>query len=333
MGKSVLFLSVLSYVLAMAPDRTTKAATAGAASRALSRLQVFARLDDGQWHVVLRQSAEGCEVAVQGVDFESIWAGEAGPATTPATRHVAWSELKMPLPREDIPCWAYALTYPDHRREAQLSRSFRFPKGGPAAPYDGVMAYREHLDYEGEILLLLNARFPDRFGFLMGNDWTDRGIQVREFDLDNQVDVFAKAKHFSGSLRVGPLLAIGDADAWSGLGLEVYRNGRLRQSVQAVHCAIDPEYIREDLSGELATHDLALAMTGTAGGTIFRTPSSWQRLGLWFGNGFSVARGKEAWLRRLDFLRSGDEVVMRSPILGEARMVIGDHPARRTSKG
>jgi hypothetical protein len=74
-------------------------------------------------------------------------------------------------------------------------------------------------------------------------------------------------------------------------------------------------------------------MTGTAGGTIFRTPSSWQRLGLWFGNGFSVARGKEAWLRRLDFLRSGDEVVMRSPILGEARMVIGDHPARRTSKG
>lgn len=321
MGKSVLFLTVLSYVLAMVPERSSLAASSLSTPGARSRLNVFARLGDGLWHLVLRQSPDGCQVMEKGMSFEAVWTAggdESGPS-----REVAWSELRLPLPREDIPCWAYALTYPDHQREARLSESFRFPKGGPAAPFQGVMAYRDYLDYEGEIAVLLHSQFPDRFGFLMGNDWTDRGIQVREFDPDDQAPSFAKAKHFGGSLAVGPLLAIGEAGAWTNLGVELYRNGRLQQAVHAAQCKIDPEYMREDLAGELAQHDLVLALSGTAAGTVFHTPSSSQRLGLWFANGFSVARGKEAWLRKLDFLRAGDEIVMRSPILGEARMVVG----------
>jgi len=285
-------------------------------------LSTYARIEDGLWHPVIEQRPDGCVLAETGFAFDALWSQPAPGIQTGSTLFRSWDRLSSPLPDREIPCWAYAFTYKEHNRDMHMSGAFRFPKAVPAEIMREPISHREHLDFEGEIGVLLRRDHPDRFGFIMINDLTDRGLQVHGFDKRNPGPGFTRAKSFEGALRVGPLLAIGRAEDWPLLQIEVRLNGSLRQVVRAENCLLTPERLHAEFTAETRKSDLLLVATGTDEGTVFRVPSFWQKIGLLLGNGFSFRRAQDAWLRRLDFMQPGDTLEMSSPGLGVASATV-----------
>ena len=236
-----------------------------------------------------------------------------------------WQDLLVPLPELKSPARAYALTYRVHQGETRLDQVFSFEKRGVAESASAPIQRRAALDYEAEIALLLHRNEPDRFGFLFANDLTDRAIQIHTFDQRNPSPGFAQAKSFPGALRAGPLLVVGDATVWPKLELTLEVNGELRQQVKAHECLLSPRGFHQEVFARADIGDWALVLTGTAGGTIFQSPTFMQKFTLLLQNGFSKKRAREAWLRRFRFLQAGDQLEMKSTILGTSHATIVAH--------
>ena len=161
-----------------------------------------------------------------------------------------WDDLPIPLPEANIPCIGYALTYPGHQEEVSLDEVLAFDKNAcPARAADDI-AYRDHLDYEAEIGVLFERGRDDRFGYLIVNDLTDRGIQARTFDSDDMAPGFSKAKSFEGALRVGPLFAVGNEASWHTFQVDLFLNGEVRQRLRTTECVITPRDLVHDLFDE-----------------------------------------------------------------------------------
>jgi 2-keto-4-pentenoate hydratase/2-oxohepta-3-ene-1,7-dioic acid hydratase in catechol pathway len=258
-------------------------------------------------------------------DFWKIWQGQTprlsgfrafsgNPWTVPLT---------VPLPNPDIPVWAYGMTYPEHGEETVNLSILRFAKQAQAQLMGpGSLVWQKHLDYEAEIGLLLYRHTPNRFGFLLLNDFTNRGLQVHSFDPANPGPGFTRAKSFPGALQVGPWMAIGQESDWEDLRLELSVNQQSRQRVNAIDCLLGPRQIHRDLFADIHGSDWILAATGTTQGTCFRSPKGWEKGRLFLQSALSINKAKERWLSELKFLNPGDEIVMTSPQLGVAKMTI-----------
>lgn len=281
---------------------------------------VYCHLGSGAWHRVLSQSEQGVLIDTRRLDFKTVWKAPVQVAEVPKSRQrkVRWEDLKTPLPDHKVDSWGYALTYRDHKSETVESPAFRFRQGGAVDGNSESIPYRDHLDFELEIGLLMHRDAPDRFGYFLVNDMTDRGVQVRTYDEENPAPGFAQAKGFDGSLRAGPLLAVADASPWPHLSASLSLNGEVRQNLSAARCDLDPGRFHQEVFSDSAGTPWAVVATGTSAGTLFRTPSKGEKLKALVSSGFSLKRAKEAWLGSLRFLAPGDEIVMHSPLLGRS---------------
>lgn len=291
-------------------------------------LGVFCRVGDNDWRRVIDQDDAGVQITGQALSFAQVW--QAGLPSDPMppgpVQRRDWNELLLPLPDTDIPCLGYALTYPSHQKEVSLDDSITFPKQAVPQSTQQDIVYRDHLDYEAEIGVLLHRNDPDRFGYLIINDLTDRGIQVRTFDSANMAPGFTLAKSFEGSLRVGPLLAIGNAAAWKTLAVDLYLNGERRQQVRAAECLLQPKALVEHHQAANDGTPWLLVSTGTSEGVLFDVPNLWEKIEYFLLAGFSMEEAQEDWLAHLRFLQPGDKLTLTSPTLGRtsAQVVTGE---------
>lgn len=272
-----------------------------------------------EWHRVLAQSEAGVCVDPHPCDFEQVWKGVSDemPAGT-EPRFIPWEELDVPLPHRGARCWGYALTYPEHRRETVDAAHFRFLKQGSVESNSAPIPFRDFLDYELEIGLLLHRDTPDRYGYFLANDLTDRGLQVDHYNARNPAPGFTIAKDFSGSLRAGPLLLVGDASIWPQLTATLLLNGLERQVIRATDCNVHPHLMHRELFREHDEEPWLLAATGTTSGTMFRSPRIREKLRAMVAGGLSMRRARRRWLQQLSYLTRGDKLVMASPMLGRS---------------
>jgi 2-keto-4-pentenoate hydratase/2-oxohepta-3-ene-1,7-dioic acid hydratase in catechol pathway len=276
-----------------------------------------------EWYRVLAQSEAGVTVDPRQLTSEVLWNNAAVPMPEGLEpRFIPWQELDPPLPHQGTRCWGYALTYPEHRRETLDSAPFRFLKQGTVESNSQPIPYRDFLDYELEIGVLMHRDTPDRFGYFLANDLTDRGLQIEHYDSRNPAPGFTIAKDFPGSLRVGPLLALGDASLWRELTATLTLNGVDRQVVRAIECLIHPKLMHEELFRNYEGDPWLIAATGTSGGTLFRSPRPREKMRALMTGLLSMKRARRSWLAGLKYLSHGDTLVLQSSILGwsEARV-------------
>jgi len=291
---------------------------------------VFCKIGADRWRRVLEQDETGVLVASEDLSFEEVWDVDLSSKATSGNgrEHRTWDELVVPLPREDIPCIGYALTYPGHQEEVSLEDILYFKKNATADPARDDILYRERLDYEAEIGVLIRKDRRDRFGYLMVNDLTDRGIQVRTFNPDDMAPGFSLAKSFEGALRVGPLLVVGNEASWDTMRIDLYLNGAMRQRLRADECLIRPGDFVDKHFDDGTGSSWILVATGTTDGVLFQSPDLWDKIILFFGAGFSMEEAEEDWLDHFRFLQPGDRIDLVSPALGRASasIVRGDAP-------
>lgn len=256
------------------------------------------------------------------VSAESLWLGGSEPQASDAVavdpRFIPWQDLDVPLPHRETRCWGYALTYPEHRRDTLDVAAFRFLKQGSVATNSAPIPFRPFLDFELEIGLLMHRETPNRFGYFLANDLTDRGLQIDHYDRRKPAPGFTLAKSFPGSLRVGPLLVLGDATLWPTLTATLTLNAEARQTLRACDCHLDPARFHRDLFNNHDGEPWLLVVTGTCSGTMFRSPRTRDRLRALLAGGLSVKQARRRWLGRLKFLAPGDVLVLHSPLLGHS---------------
>jgi 2-keto-4-pentenoate hydratase/2-oxohepta-3-ene-1,7-dioic acid hydratase in catechol pathway len=283
-------------------------------------LAVFCKVDPHRWYRVIDHDEHGIRAVSQAYPFNEVW--ESGGVVSPSDANeiltLPWSELSVAIPDPCVTTFGYALTYASHQSEVELSDVFCFPKAGPAVAMREDILYQPNLDYEAEIGVLMHRDHRDRFGYVMMNDLTDRGIQVRTFDEDNMAPGFAEAKGFPGALRVGPLLAVGNAATWRELQVALELNGVQRQDVRARECSVTPPTIHAELFAQNSQDTWLLTGTGTSEGVLFHTPDFLEKLSAFIKGGLSKRRAENEWLASLTFLEPGDVLVFRSPQLGTA---------------
>ena len=281
---------------------------------------VFCRIGPGTWQQVISQNDEGVSLLPQSYTFKEVWNFDFTAVTEHNRKNISlahWNDIQNPLSELHFDTWGYAMTYPGHQEEVQLQDSFYFRKNGTAVSANTPIAYRPNLDYEAEIGLLLHKSNPDRFGYLLVNDWTDRGIQVATHDADNMAPGFTEAKSFEESLHVGSLLIIGNEAVWDRLEVILKVNGEIRQRLIAKQCLMRPSQVATEIFKETGTDEWALVATGTTDGIQFKAPSFIQKITLIISSGFSKKRAEDKWLKQLSFLQPGDTIEFDSEMLGK----------------
>ncbi|MES2854553.1 MAG: fumarylacetoacetate hydrolase family protein, partial [Bdellovibrionota bacterium] len=175
---------------------------------------------------------------VEGTEFQSNWTSFAQliadaevPAPAPARKY-EFGEIQVPFMHLPLKSLGLGLTYPDHQQETGLDKIVLFTKDVKATRIIDEIPFRESLDYEAEVSLLLHRSEPNVFGYLVHNDLTDRMIQAIEFDEKNPAPSFSKAKTFPSANAHGPLMLIGGDDVWAKLKVDLQWNGKTVQSVE-----------------------------------------------------------------------------------------------------
>jgi len=287
---------------------------------------VYCKLDVDAWHKVI--SFNDAEISILNAEssFSEIWNQKEQKQAFTSTEIIrkSWQELLLPLPESQINCWAYALTYTKHQKETSMKESFRFSKSSPAYNMFSSIGYRSYLDYEAEIGILMNKHNPDRFGYVMVNDLTDRGIQTRTFNRKDPAPGFSKAKSFKGSLRIGPLLLIGDDTLWNDIEITLLLNSEIRQQVYGRECLMNPRQFHQETFSTEKEKDWVLIASGTSAGVIFHTPKTFEKLMLFVQSGFNNNRAVEKWLSTLHFLKVDDEIEFQSPLLGISKSKVNN---------
>lgn len=240
---------------------------------------------------------------------------QAGPEAPVDVAH-----LRPPFASLKAKSLGFGLTYADHAQDVDLKEIVLFEKNAAPTALQEPVRYRDYLDYEAEVGLLLHRGEPALFGYYIHNDLTDRMVQATLFTGKNAVDAFSKAKSFPGSSGNSPLLVIGDASVWKSLRIELLVNGEKRQTVNPELNALSPAEIHKRVfaRGGLAEgHDWVIVGTGTPSGTIFFSPPLLKKLSLLIKNGFSRKKAGAAWVREFTFLKKGDALKFQSAVLGD----------------
>ncbi|MEN8199326.1 MAG: fumarylacetoacetate hydrolase family protein [Thermodesulfobacteriota bacterium] len=286
---------------------------------------VFCRIARGEWRRVISQQTDGVTVLAQSFSFNEVWNYKPKPPLSHPPESLVtlpWEKLLTPLPDPHVDTWGYAMSYPSHQEEVRLEDSFHFRKFGSVVSANDDIPFRPYLDYEAEIAILMQRGDRKRFAYVMTNDLTDRGIQVRTYDADNMASGFSKAKSFVGALQAGSLLVIGNAQVWKMLEVELRLNGEMRQHLIATECLLEPGRIHDEIFSEEKAGTWVLASTGTTGGVQFSTPTIWQKIALIVASGFSRTRAADRWLEQLTFLQPGDRIDFYSAQLGRSSATV-----------
>jgi len=281
-------------------------------------LSLLAFSNDDQWIKVSKHS----ENQVQGSTLTNKWTSFADlkdAVTNEENKEWKTEDLKVPLAPEAFSSLGLGLSYPSHQEEVKTDATVFFKKNAVPTRISDAVKHRPHLDYEAEVSLLLHRSEPNLFGYLIHNDLTDRGVQVKYYDEKNPAPGFSRSKSYPSFNAHGVLLAIGSEALWNELQLTLYRNGEEAQRVSPSENVMTPSMIHKHVFArpELSEgKDWVLIGTGTPAGTIFNSPSKLQRIWLFISSGFSMKRAQEKWLNRFDYLKEGDVLEFRSELLG-----------------
>ncbi len=234
----------------------------------------------------------------------------------------SWSEVKFPFSLDQRVSWAFGMTYLDHQNETGIAESVLFQKEIQAPVHMGErISWRPHLDYETEVGLLVDLKKPNKVGYFLAVDFTDRGVQVMNYVKSQPAPSFRKAKSFAQGLGLGSIAVFGDARVWPMLGADLDWNGQRVQALRATDCAIPIqgflERVKEGQANQStpAARDFDVILTGTPGGVIFRGPSTWESVRLFLST-FSMTGAKKAWLSRFAFMKPQDRLSFKSSELG-----------------
>ncbi len=281
-------------------------------------LVAYCCMGPDQWHRVLAFDANHLVTLADAMTFEQVWEAPLTPSPVIEAETVerSWSECLLPLPDPHVKTIGYALTFISHQEEVHLDNTLSFSKFGRLLKISNPMRYRPYLDFEAEVAVLMERGQTDRFGYLMFNDLTDRGIQVRYFDKNDSAPGFTMAKSFYGANRVGPLLVMGNAAAWETLEVKLSFNGEPRQHVLTRECIIDPTIMHRELFAVYPRERWLLAGSGTSGGVLFDTPDFWEKFEALLAGHLSRRRAEKEWLSSLRFMEVGDQLILSSPQLG-----------------
>jgi 2-keto-4-pentenoate hydratase/2-oxohepta-3-ene-1,7-dioic acid hydratase in catechol pathway len=245
------------------------------------------------------------------------------PRTSPT--HYPVEQLFIPLKNIATKNLGIGLSYVDHQKEVKSYETVFFEKNAQPNRMQDKILFREYLDYEAEIALLMHRHEPHLFAYFLHNDLTDRKIQTFEYDAKNPAPGFSKSKSFSGANPIAPMMLVGGPELWPHIRIEFYLNGELRQRVNSQKNVLNPTEIhahvfsKPELSGNA---DWVLIGTGTPAGTIFYAPSTLQKIEMFILSGFSMNRARMRWLNKFEFLESGDELEFRSKVLGDFRTYV-----------
>ena len=175
---------------------------------------------------------------------------------------------------------------------------------------DGDLVYPERcnlLDYEGEIAVVLSKRGVDLkqsqfkeyvWGVTMLADWSIRAPREAPGGMLN----FAFAKNFDSSCSIGPCIAVGECDPMNA-DIETLVNGERRQRYNTHDMVFTfPEWL-EYLSRDFTLYAGDMISGGTAAGTA--------------ADSSALLPDKTSAPER--FLKVGDMVEMKSPVIGSLR--------------
>lgn len=205
------------------------------------------------------------------------------------------------------------------RQRAEGIRGFWKIGTDPVGP-DGDVIYpswAERFDYEGEIAIIIgkagkDIRAADAHEYIWGvtllADWS-----IRRPLEQNRGSRFATSKNFDTGFSIGPLIAIGEVDPFDA-EVETMVNGERRQHFTTKGMVYDfAEYI-EYLSTDFTFHPGDVISGGTAAGTA--------------ADSSPLLPDKSYPPDR--FLKPGDRVEIRSPVIGSLRARIVQKPPRRS---
>jgi 2-keto-4-pentenoate hydratase/2-oxohepta-3-ene-1,7-dioic acid hydratase in catechol pathway len=251
--------------------------------------------------------------------FKELLAAKQGLDANAASETFPIGDLKLPLPETSPRSLGIGLSYPDHQNDVKLQSTVYFEKNAKPTRLADPVPFRENLDYETEVSLLLHRSEPHLFGYMLHNDLTDRRIQVFEFNKKNPAPGFAKSKSFPRANAHGVLMAVGNESLWKSLSAKLFVNGELRQSLATANNVLSPTQIHRTIFSDpklSGSADWVLVGTGTPSGTVFVAPSKWAQFLLYVRSGFNMTRAREAWLKKFQFLAPGDKLEFRSEVLG-----------------
>lgn len=220
------------------------------------------------------------------------------------------------------------LSYAEHARESSLEQPpFLFPKFALPTRATSTLAKQNsaRLDYEAELGFVAledlsgPAPMPPTMGLVLCNEATDRWALVRNFERNQPMGTtgFADGKSRAGFAPIGPLLVIPRnlEMFYRDIELRLYLNGRLRQKERTMAMRWGPgDILREVfrrpdgyrygasnvslLAAGAVIPSGTILFSGTPAGVLFRPHNVWN-----------------PW----HYLRPGDEVVIRSDMLGVIR--------------
>jgi 2-keto-4-pentenoate hydratase/2-oxohepta-3-ene-1,7-dioic acid hydratase in catechol pathway len=199
----------------------------------------------------------------------------------------------------------------DAREEIRKGGFWGFWKLGReiVAP-DGELPYPERcnrLDYEGEIAVVLGKRGVDLkpsqlkdyvWGVTILADWSIRAPREASGGSLN----FAFPKNFDGSTAMGPCIAVGETDP-TNADLETLVNGERRQRFNTRDMVFSFGEYLEYLSRDFTLYPGDIISGGTAAGTA--------------ADSSALLADKTSAPER--FLKPGDVVEMKSPVIGSLR--------------
>jgi 2-keto-4-pentenoate hydratase/2-oxohepta-3-ene-1,7-dioic acid hydratase in catechol pathway len=205
-------------------------------------------------------------------------------------------------------------------REQQRKEGIRgFWKVGkdPVGPEGEVIypSWSTRFDYEGEIAVILGKRGKDIraadarpyiWGVTLLADWS-----IRRPQEPNKGSRFATSKNFDTGYSLGPCIAIGEVDPFDAQ-VETFVNNERRQNYSTKTMVYDfAEYV-EFLSVDFTFYPGDIVSGGTAAGTA--------------ADSSELLPGGEYPPDR--FLKPGDTVEIRSPVIGSLRARIVPKPLR-----
>jgi 2-keto-4-pentenoate hydratase/2-oxohepta-3-ene-1,7-dioic acid hydratase in catechol pathway len=208
----------------------------------------------------------------------------------------------------------------EQAREQQRKEGIRgFWKVGkdPVGP-DGDIIYPSwstRFDYEGEIAIIIGKQGKDIraadarqyiWGVTLLADWS-----IRRPHEPNKGSRFATSKNFDTGFSIGPCIAIGEVDPFDAK-VEVFVNNERRQNYTTKGMVYDFAEYLEYLSTDFTFYPGDVISGGTAAGTA--------------ADSSELLPGGEYPPDR--FLKPGDTVEIRSPIIGFLRAKIVPKPAR-----
>jgi len=281
---------------------------------------------------------------------------DAIAAAPPKARlSVLADRLAIPLDSGDRHI-AVGTNYPEHASDAGTTHPFLFPKVvQPGSSGDDVSTRGSLLDYEVEVAAVtlepLSADAPPPFlGFVLANDFTDRGLLMRVVDRSDieSGKGFTTGKSFPGSLPVGNLLVI--PREWRTfvptLELRLFVNDRLRQRSRASEMVWDTaEVLRQVFAKKGVSWEhqgerfplfdgdsipaRTLVLTGTPHGTVFDgVPPGILASGLlrWLAGGWGLSVAEQVIAAYADaareakaYLQPEDRVAIHVHRLGELK--------------